>query len=190
VTRTGILVGQLDDDPKPLPRLLKVPGTPSRTLYMAEQKVLVVASTVIVTETRPVPKRFPLLAVTLVRPSEDQVDLKLEHEFQPEAKAHYMGAPGERLCGLTEWCCTRGDTRWQFIVVSTANTALPGQRPTGNLIFLQVLSYSTGMCGIRADQVKSEDAPVTAICQYGLDSLVYFCGTELRMRTFLFDERM
>lgn len=191
ITRTALLIGQLDDYQKPLPRPLRVPGTPSRVIYLTDHRTAVVASTIIMVETHPVPKRFPLLAVTLIRPSEtDRVGFKFEQEPQIDATPHYIGAPGERLCGLAEWCCTQGETRWQFVVISTANAPIPGHKPTGNLIFLRVLWNGAGTYGVRADQVKNEHAPVTALCQYGPDSLVYCCGNDIWMRTFLFNERM
>ena len=119
VTDSNLLIGSLDDFVKPLPRQLAIPGTPSRMLYSDHLKMLIVGSTE--TEVDELSnQRLSYFSLFLVNPDGRNPDSAQDGDQSeyPAVEAEYLGAPGERLCGMMEWFCSIAETEHHLIVIT------------------------------------------------------------------------
>jgi len=119
VTDSKLLIGSLDNSVNPLPRQLAIPGTPSRSLYSDHLKMLIVGSTEIEVDELS-NQRLSYFSLFLVNPDGRNPDSAQDGDQSeyPAVEAEYLGAPGERLCGMMEWFCSIAETEHHLIVIT------------------------------------------------------------------------
>lgn len=179
-----LMFGNFDMQAKPLPLRLPVPGTPFRTLYSRQFQRLFVASTIVKVQEQPTPKRFLLSAIFVVekKASKQDGDEKLER-LEPS----FVCAPGERITSLVEWFYQNDEDIHYSLIATTINTDHAGQQ-TGRIKLLKVKHDAT-TCQTRILLTRDceESKAVYALCQLSNDSLIYCCGDEIKMRTYLIE---
>lgn len=187
----------VSEDSKGLARKMPMPGTPSRILYSRHLRLLVVGGS-ITREYIPSESRSSSMVIHLVDSSwqEGLTGFMCNGDVpQPSILATFEGDAGESLLALQEWSITREDVIHHFIIVTTiekhpATDSHHSGKRKGAIKFLRVSKTAKGEYSLALYQESKENDPVYAICAFDkANSLLYCTGNEIKMRTYISEEK-
>ncbi|WPG97379.1 Hypothetical protein R9X50_00015400 [Acrodontium crateriforme] len=165
VSTEELLIASLSPTPTPVPRQIRVSGTPNRLLYAEQQRCLVCSSLRVeahqtsLTAARSDNKRqiFPV------------IDFIPSRNTSPSST--YEMQPGERVYALLEWSFKSNDEKtYSFIMIGGSYVKSSGS-VRGRVTFLQPTIRSWDIVDVKEGKSTNFPAPVYALALY--DELTY-----------------
>lgn len=163
VSGDEILIGRVENDAKAIPRQIEVSGTPSRLLYLEQQRCFACASLryeVRTFSSAPFERR-QIWPVIDFLPSKTNA-MSFSHEMQP----------GDRVYALLEWSFKREDDKvYSFLLVGGSYVSLRSRSTRGRITFLQPTNRSWEVVDVKEGRQMKFDHPVYAMAL--LDPLTF-----------------
>ena len=175
----GLIVGWLEEQPKPLHRRFGVPGTPGKLVFSEQLDAVIVISTLFKIDEAANFERYVWPALYVIDPncakgqraSDDEKD-------NPDYLSPVYNFPtGSRVTGLLEWFPQHKKKTYHMIVVSLS---LPPEADAsanrGRLVILKFLRDEDGDVSAEREKDSGVTNPVHSICEYDCKSFLYCSG--------------
>ncbi|OCL13256.1 hypothetical protein AOQ84DRAFT_118277 [Glonium stellatum] len=202
ISGSKLLVAQLDDEVKAVPRRLTLRYTPYRLMYSERLRMMVVATTKI-KERSPrarsrMGRRTVRSVVQLIRLEEKYsggLEQAEEDEGTIDGNIHdklIAGEcvlwPRERVYALLDWTYDDGTgKKYGFLIVGTGYP--DGDNQKGRMLFLRTHVEGNGKVSFYPAKIRDLDRPVYAISTYKENRLVFTSGDSLHIDEFSVEDK-